>query len=250
MINKTIKIFSSVFLISIILLSSVIAVHADGTSDKGTSTVTYSVSEIGEPLTYELQTDDIDFGTLEQGYGEIEFREIIVRSVGTGDLTNVCVYYDSRVLSFLRIQHNNTFIDLPAGTVSDGEWFVMPETGLAPGYYSAYINVSSSETESPLSFKISFTVTGSTAESTDISDTEDSSETESEIKVTAVPQTSISVRILPSSRPGKTEAQSESGKTLNSILFFLIFALLTALIVIVVFKIVKIKKEKEKNDKK
>ena len=112
----------------------------------------FEVIESDVPLTYALSCADVDFGEIEYGYGWQGTPDLVVRAVGTGNLTGVRVEADGS--DFCQINENSASIDLKAGTGSLSNWYVVLFSGLEPGDYTAYAKVYANEVDAPLQIKI------------------------------------------------------------------------------------------------
>ena len=124
-------------------------------SEPISSVFTLDVTAGGAELTYSMEANSIDFGRLPVGYGEQDTIDLVVRSTGTGSLSNVHIFVGDADTSFFTLYQNSTVISsLTGGSDSMTNWYVRLESGLSEGRYSTEIRVYADELEEPVTVTV------------------------------------------------------------------------------------------------
>lgn len=172
------------------------------------------VEESGEGLQYSMSVDDIDFGVLNAGYGDVEDIDLVIRADGTGNLTNIHLFVDGQD-TFFRIKATSASVDQLSAGFSTKNWYVHLEPELAPGEYSATIKVFADELDDPV-----------------------------EVNIKAVIEGEASQNGTTATSHNQNDDNSNDNNQLNQLIWIIIpvIAVLVALIVILVIVILKKKK--------
>lgn len=118
----------------------------------------FEVVESGIELTYVIEADDIDLGSIDEDPEYPVTKDLVIRSAGTGNLTNIHVKLDGAD-TFFTLHSNNASVDLlPAGAEISNNWYITLNSGLSRGDYSAEIKVYAAEAEEPAVVKITASV--------------------------------------------------------------------------------------------
>lgn len=221
---------------------------AENIAEYASASCDLSVKESEVKLTYSMEAKDIDFGTFEEGYGDVDDITLTVRATGTGNLTKIHIKTENAEKQFFMLRQNSAEIDkLAAGTDTGKNWYVYLNSGLEPGDYTAHIQVYAAEIAEPLNVKISAKITAKpVSEPSEVSETseelsEESSEESSEEAGNSTSEGISESGSSSSSDDGKSSPIAKLGN------MWLIIAIAGAVVIIIVIIIVLVVLKKSRN---